>query len=609
MQDTTKSKPGGSAKRYKSNAKAPSFGELVSLLGTLLKGNTWFTVTLFGVSLLSSVAEGLGFSLVIPLLQTMLSNDGGATSGPVTAYLQGITGLFPADWQLAGILLLLVALFFVKSAALVVMSGLTRWFSNTLRLQWVTAAFANLMRAPYSQVVHRPHGELVQDIIGETDDAARAVVLLVEFMARLVQIAVLVTLLLLADWRITLAIGAVTVGAFALIWRRTHHLSLDSGVVRQQIRQSTTDTVSESISLLRDIKLLDLVDARTETLRKKLLKHRRIDTIFNIVGNLPTNVIDFAAIVLGTAVILFTTSVLGLKIETVLPMTALFGVVFLRIMSATGYLFSRRMSVTTSIPSLLAVHNRIATPPEQEPGGKPFPGFRGDIEFHNIVLKPQDRDELFTDLTMRIAATGLTAIIGPSGVGKTTLVDLLVGLRKPDAGRITVGGEDISQFDVRTVRARVGYLGQNPQLFNCSIRDNLLMGRPNATTEELHSAARRAHAHDFIVAMPEGYDTLVGRGGAALSGGQRQRLALARELVRNAELYIFDEPTSALDHEAELVIQELMNELSKTGPVVVIAHRLTTISAAKTIYRLEHGKAVQIAFNDLRLEQQAQSFQ
>jgi ABC-type multidrug transport system fused ATPase/permease subunit len=146
---------------------------------------------------------------------------------------------------------------------------------------------------------------------------------------------------------------------------------------------------------------------------------------------------------------------------------------------------------------------------------------------------------------------------------------------------------------VRSLRKRVGYLSQEPQLFNGTVAENLRLGRPGATAAETRMAAERAHVHDFVSAMPEGYDTPLGRGAVTLSGGQRQRLALARELLRNPDLYIFDEPTSALDQEAEAVIGQLINELSKTHPVVIISHRPDVIFGANVIYRIEQGKAVE----------------
>jgi ABC-type multidrug transport system fused ATPase/permease subunit len=177
-------------------------------------------------------------------------------------------------------------------------------------------------------------------------------------------------------------------------------------------------------------------------------------------------------------------------------------------------------------------------------------------------------------------------------------VDLIVRLREADGGRILIDGRDIREFDVRSLRKRIGYLPQDPQLFDGTVAENLRLGRVDATDAELQAAAERAHAHGFIGAMPLGYDTPLGRGAVTLSGGQRQRLALARELLRDPDLYIFDEPTSALDHEAEAAIGGLVNQLSKTHPVVVISHRPDVILGAKAVYRIEAGRAVAVSLPD-----------
>ena len=214
-------------------------------------------------------------------------------------------------------------------------------------------------------------------------------------------------------------------------------------------------------------------------------------------------------------------------------------------------------------------------------------------------MQPPGREVIFDGLNMTIPPVGLTAIIGPSGSGKTTLIDFIVRLREPDSGRVLINGRDIREFDVRSLRARVAYLSQEVQLFNGTVEENLRLGRADATDAELVEATRRVHAHEFIMAMPQGFDTPLGRGAVTLSGGQRQRLALARELLRNPDLYIFDEPTSALDQEAESIIGEMINDLSRTHPVVLISHRPDVIYAANVIYRLEQGKAVEMSLPDI----------
>jgi ABC-type multidrug transport system fused ATPase/permease subunit len=570
------------------------------LMPAMLQGHWRHAAMLFAVVLFASIMEGIGFSLVIPLVQTMLSHTAEVTGGGILQRAFGqITAIMPSDWHLGGLIGLLLLVFLIKSLGSIAASGMARWFVDTLRMEWIVSVFLSYMRKAYSPVVIRPHGEVVQNIIGETELAARAALLLIEFAARCIQIFVLIILLFLASWQTTLFVLFLAALGFGLSWRSTQLLSLDAGRTRQIIRRQSNDIVSEGITGLRTIKLLDIAVGRAKRLRKMLRDFRRVDTKFEAVSALPNNTIDLVAIVVGAAVIFFMTMALGLRIEEALPTTALFGLVFLRLATSASYLFSKRLQIVTSLPPLRSVFETMTSAPEQASGSASFPGIIGDIVFEDLALKPPGREAIFDGLRMTIPSVGLTAIVGPSGSGKTTLVDLIVRLREPDGGRILIAGRDIREFDVRSLRARVGYLSQEPQLFNGTVAENLRLGRPDASEAEVRDAARRAHVDDFVSAMPKGYDTPLGRGAVTLSGGQRQRLALARELLRNPDLYIFDEPTSALDQEAEAVIGELVNELSKTHPVVIISHRPDVIFGANVIYRIEQGKAVELDLPEL----------
>ncbi len=574
---------------------SPHPRSLTQLLRFTLRGHWPAAGALFLLLLFTSVMEGIGFSLVIPLLQAMLSPGELAGGNVLQRALAQVSGLMPQDWRIAGLFALLIVVFSLKSLGLIAASGLTRWFVATLRMDWVVSAFLATIRAPYSEVAARPHGETLQNIIGETETAARGVLLVVEAAARVIQITVLMTILLLANWQATLFVLAIGAAAFALSWRNTGRLSVNAGTTRQAIRQRANDVVSESITGLRTVKLLDIAGSRTKQLRQMLRVSRRVDALFEVISSLPSNMIDLIAVVVGSAVFVFMTVVLNLRIEEAIPTIALFFVVFIRLAGASGYLFSRRLHITTSLPSLWVISDMMATAPEQTRGSAPFTGFTGGLVFEDITLQPPGRQTIFEGLNMKIAPVGLTAIVGPSGSGKTTLVDLIVRLREPDRGRILVGDRDIREFDVRSLRARVGYLSQEPQLFNGTVAENLLLGRPDATEAEMLRAASRAHVHEFVSAMEKGYATPLGRGGLLLSGGQRQRLALARELLRDPDLYIFDEPTSALDQQTEVIIGELINELSRTHPVVIISHRPDVISGAHVIYRIERGKALEMS--------------
>jgi ATP-binding cassette subfamily B protein len=183
--------------------------------------------------------------------------------------------------------------------------------------------------------------------------------------------------------------------------------------------------------------------------------------------------------------------------------------------------------------------------------------------------------------------------VGASGAGKSTLASLVVRFYDPLAGRITLDGYDLRVLTLRSLRENVALVLQDPVVFGATIRENIAYGRPGASVEDIESAARAANAHDFVLALPQGYDTVVGERGVTLSGGQRQRLAIARAFVKDAPVLILDEPTSALDAENERTVLDALARLMKGRTTLIIAHRLSTIRAADRIVVLHEGTVVE----------------
>ncbi|HEY1747276.1 MAG TPA: ABC transporter ATP-binding protein [Xanthobacteraceae bacterium] len=217
----------------------------------------------------------------------------------------------------------------------------------------------------------------------------------------------------------------------------------------------------------------------------------------------------------------------------------------------------------------------------------------GRLEFADVHFAYRPGEPVLRGTSFQAHPSRLTALVGPSGAGKSTVFDLILRFYDVEAGRILLDGQNIAGVSRHSLRNQIAYVGQLVQLFRGTIRENIAFGRIGASEDEIIAAAKAAHAHDFILAFPAGYDTPVGEHGMQLSGGQRQRIAIARALIKNAPIILLDEPTAALDSESEQNVQEAFAELRKGRTTLVIAHRLSTIMHADSILVVENGLVVE----------------
>ena len=228
-----------------------------------------------------------------------------------------------------------------------------------------------------------------------------------------------------------------------------------------------------------------------------------------------------------------------------------------------------------------------------KPGAKDLVVTEARIELRGVSFSYASGDTILRGVDLVAAGGKTTALVGPSGAGKSTIISLIPRFYDPSEGSILIDGQDISEVTKASLRRHLAYVSQQPYLFEGTIRDNIRYGRPEATDTEVEEAARLAHAHDFILAQPFGYETPVGENGVTLSGGQRQRLSIARALVRKAPILLLDEATSALDNESEAAVQKALESAMSGRTVLVIAHRLSTVVNADKIIVMHEGRVVE----------------
>ncbi len=403
-------------------------------------------------------------------------------------------------------------------------------------------------------------------------------------------IAAIIGYLFFVDWRVA-AVMVVSVAAYILFTRSVMPKLMTA---REAWNEADSKLASTGWDALRNILVVksttneDLVRRRLDEkwgiLWKWELENTRVDGRMNVGQNLVIGLASFGILLLG-AVDLAAGRMTAGQLASLIAYTFL---VF-------GYIrytqWSMRMFLRASTDFKM-LEPELASAAEDLTGGRPLP-IAGAVEFRDVRFRYREDRHILEDVNFRVPAGGSIAVVGESGEGKTTIVDLLGRYYEPQSGAILIDGVDVREINLRSLRSQMAYVPQDLTLFHESIGFNIRYGRPDASDEDVRLAAKRAALDDFIEKLPEKYDTVVGERGLKLSGGERQRVALARAFLRDPRIIILDEPTAHLDSKTEAAIRESLRVLMRGRTTFIIAHRLRTVEEADEIVVLKEGRIVQ----------------
>ena len=414
-----------------------------------------------------------------------------------------------------------------------------------------------------------------------------------EHLATLLSIVVMVPLALHINWKlallmILLMVSFATFNAIAM--RKTHKAQGEVEELHHEISERAGDVFGNVLVVQSFTRLSAEVAAIREMMRRALAAQYPV-----LRGWAWLSVANRAASTLTIVAIFALGASLNLKGEvTVGNIVSFVGFAMMligRLEQFAGFV-SGLFFQTHSLGDFFAVIDTPATL-QDDPRAPELPPVRGEVAFENVSFGYDASHPALKNLSFRVCAGGTVALVGPTGAGKTTALSLLYRAYDPSGGRITIDGIDIRSVRLNSLRHTIAVVFQDPGLFYRSIADNLRIGDPDASQEEIEAAARAAEAHDFVVVKPEGYATLVAERGRSLSGGERQRLSIARAMLKDAPILILDEATSALDNATEARIQRALTKLTAQRTTFVIAHRLSTVRNADLILVLKNGELVE----------------
>jgi ATP-binding cassette subfamily B protein len=400
------------------------------------------------------------------------------------------------------------------------------------------------------------------------------------------------------NWRFTLIALSIAPALFAVVYYLTRRIKKASREVRKK-ESELVSIVQEVLTSVRVVKAFAREDFEVTRFESQSLENVETALEARSIKAKLSPIVD-VMVAAGTCLVL----AYGARLALSGQISAGVLIVFLLYLGKM-YKPMRDLSKSTDTVSKAIVgYERIEEVLEIEarvrdlPGARKAPRFKGKIEFDHVNFAYEDKIPVLKDMTFEIEAGQVAAIVGPSGVGKTTIISLIPRLYDPQSGTIKIDGVDIRRYKLKSLREQISFVLQETLLFHTSVWENIAYGKPDASPDQIIRAAKQANAHEFIVQLSEGYGTMVGERGVTLSGGQRQRIAIARAIVRNTPILVLDEPTTGLDSSSEQAVIEALERLMKGKTCIVVAHHLSTIRHADVIFVVKESELVEKGTHD-----------
>jgi len=563
-------------------------------------------------TILFSIFSGVSIYLAIPLLETLFSQDyisALSKFGSSSGFLGDLKRSFfeflfryvfsgSHSEALIKICAVIIVAFFLKNISAYFQSYFMAYVEQGLVKDIRNEVYRHLHTLSLDYFSTERTGNLISRITNDvtiinTGISATFLNLIREPLLIIVFLGIAISL----SWQLTLISLFVFPFVLYFISRLGIRIHKESGISQEKMADITS-VLQETITGAKVVKAFGMEEFENRKFQRETLKYFKSLLKITRVKNLAGPITEFLSIIAGVVIIWYG----GMQVLDLGTMRASEFLTFLIAMFQIMRPVKELTMVNNRIQESTAAAKRVFEILDLEPGVKEAENaielkeFKNEIVFENVWFTYNAKgngDFVLKGINLTVKKGEIIAIVGPSGAGKTTLVDLIPRFYDPTKGRILIDGIDIKLLKIKSLRDKIGIVTQETILFNDTVRNNIAYGLEDCPMEKIIEAAIAANAHEFIMQLPDGYDTVIGERGAKLSGGQRQRISIARALLKNPPILILDEATSNLDAESEILVQEAIERLMKNRTVFVIAHRLSTIRNADRIIVLDNGRIVQ----------------
>ncbi|MFA4876162.1 MAG: ABC transporter ATP-binding protein [Methanoregula sp.] len=571
------------------------------------RGFKRYLFALFFLSVLLGLMETFQIVLIYPILNASFALDGGGIS-----FFEPLYNLVRNSLHLPEVVsfcLLFILFVFLTFIVSLLYNYMSLSFTKNVVLEKKKGIFDKLVNNDYRFFVDNRRGEILYTVISAPNSILTSLNVFTILCSDIIVILSIIIILLFisSSGVILLLIGGFL---FFLVVRVIgKRISYTLGILALQSSEAENEIISSYVQGLRQIRSVNgdpywkkqYHDA-LHSYWKKFIKH-----VF--LTNLPGSTVQFLFFSLIASVVVFLYYLSQEGFLLIIPLIGTFAFAALKMVPKLASIGNTNMIIMNNLPALEKVYhflndNRYSTIIN---GEKRFETLSSDIIFDDVGFSYHKNQELISDLHLTIKRNQVTALVGHSGSGKSTVVSLLLRYYDVSKGKILINGIDLREYDMKTVLGKVGYVSQETFLFNATIRKNIAFGG-DYSDDQIIEAAKRANIHTFIVSLPQGYESIVGDQGLKLSGGEKQRIAIARALVRDPEILVLDEATSNLDNESESIVQDAINRVSENNTTFIIAHRLSTIRKADTIFVMSRGAIVEGGSHDELMEMKGRYF-